>query len=204
MKNIISVLLIAGLLTGCISSTVDYKKPQMQSINNTKFIKSDFDKAWDILVRNLSSDFFVINNIDKSSRLINVSFSTNTPSSFVDCGMTSRTFSNARGTQNYNYQTSDSINYSIAVGINAFNIQKVSKLDGVLNIYIAPESQGSVVTVNGKYVLNNEFKGVSFDGQQRDSLSKSFSFSTKSPYSEQDITCVSNGKLEKKILDMVN
>lgn len=204
MRKGLSILIFISFISGCASSTVDYRKPVINSIQNTKQVNIPFDKAWDILVRNLSTDFFVINNIDKGSRLINVSFSTNKPSDFIDCGYTKRTFSNLHGTQNYNYNTSDSVNYSITQGVVGFNIYKRSNLEGILNIYIAPESNRTLVTVNGKYVLNSNFEAVSFDNKQRQRDNLSFSFSTKSPYSDNNITCVSNGFLEDKILKMLN
>lgn len=43
-------------------------------------------------MKQLAKSFFVVNNIEKESRLINVSFSTETPEKYINCGRTTRTF----------------------------------------------------------------------------------------------------------------
>ncbi len=58
------------VLTGCATSTFNYSPPLETKIQNTKQVDLPFDTVWDQLVKQLSTDFFVINNIDKNSRLM--------------------------------------------------------------------------------------------------------------------------------------
>jgi len=142
------------LLAGCATSTTNYTPPAEPKIVNTKFVNKPFEAVWDSLVKELSGDFFVINNIDKNSRLINISFTSQRPSEFVDCGVTSRTFTNARGDQNYTYKTADSSNFvSTNNQGHAFSVRRNSRLEGRTNIYVAPEGSGTNITVNTKYVV---------------------------------------------------
>lgn len=196
---------IVSFLTGCASSSMDYRPPSAQNLQNTKEVSVPFDQAWDSLVRQLSSDFFVINNIDKNSRLINISFSSQRPSEFVDCGITNRTFDNARGKTNYSYVTADSTAFSIVNKQSiVFNVTRKTKLEGRVNIYVAPTASGTSLVVNTKYAVMVNANLVSFDGAQRDSANNTFDFSTKQGYSSPEISCYAKGTLEQRILSMVN
>lgn len=203
MRKILSLVVAAVSVTGCATSSVDYRPPSGQPIVNTKTVPKDFDKAWDDLVRQLSADFFVINNIDKSSRIINVSFSSSRPSEFVDCGSTTRKFNNARGEQVYNYLSADSSQFVVVNNqYVAFNAARTTKLDGRVNVYVAPGQGGTDISVNTKYVLTVDFKAVGFDGRPGGSQTSTFDFSTKSAHSSPELTCFAKGTLESKILSM--
>src|SRR3546814_4300040 len=70
-----SAVMAAILLTaGCAAQAdLNYRKPTQPSLTNSRTVNAGFEETWDGLVRNLSSEFFVINNIEKASRIINVS-----------------------------------------------------------------------------------------------------------------------------------
>lgn len=204
MRKISGLVAIVASISGCATSSVDYRPPTVTTIENTKKVSKNFDKAWDDLVRQLSADFFVINNIDKSSRLINVSFSSSRPSEFIDCGSTTRRFSNARGEQVYNYLPADSSQFAVVNDQHiAFNAARTTKLEGRVNVYVAPSQDGTDISVNTKYVFTVDFKAVGFDGRPGGAQSATFDFSTKSPHSSPELTCFAKGTLESKILDMV-
>jgi len=189
------------LLASCATSTAHYAPPSPSSVTNTKFVDKPFDVVWDALVKELSGDFFVINNIDKNSRLINISFSSQTPSEFVDCGQSTRTFKNARGEQTYAYKTSDSTSFTTANDQgHAFNWRRTSRLDGRTNIYVAPEKAGTNITVNTKYVVSISVNATAIDGRPAYTESFIFDPSTKQPYSKDNIVCMANGTIEERIL----
>jgi predicted small lipoprotein YifL len=193
--------LLSLTIAGCATSTSSYIPPTENRVINTKFVNKPFDVVWDGLVKELSSDFFVINNIDKNSRLINISFTSQRPSEFVDCGTTSRTFKNARGDQNYTYKTADAANYTAANEIgHAFNMRRVSRLDGRTNIYVAPENNGTNITVNTKYVISVTLSGTALDGRSVGSENYTFDPSTKQSFTNGSITCAATGTIEDRIL----
>jgi hypothetical protein len=100
-------LLLLFALTGCTvpgASKLDYSPPKDPDVqNNEVSISEPFDTVWDRLVGRLATGFFVINNIDKASRFINVSFSSDTPESYVDCGQSTREFSYQKEEKKYVY-----------------------------------------------------------------------------------------------------
>jgi hypothetical protein len=66
MKKYNTLLLcFALLLSGCATSSLSYNKPYEEIIENSVVVNEKFEIVWDRLVKNLSSDFFVINNIEK-------------------------------------------------------------------------------------------------------------------------------------------
>ena len=205
-KKLIGILSVASaalFLVGCATSNINYTKPTQQDIASSEFIGEPFDVIWDRLVKNLASDFFVINNIEKSSRIINVSFSSNKPSDYVSCGTSVREFKNARGKNIYTYDPADSARYTFTNQQgHAFNAVRTSRLNGRTNIYLAPEGSGTVVNINSKYVVD---VGVQYynlvNNQNAGSDNFIFDFSTKSEFSSTDgVTCTALGNLEQKIL----
>ena len=100
-KKMIGVLALLFLVGGCAgSSTYHYTPPtSLITPHNEVTIDEPFDVVWDRMVKNLSADFFVINNIEKISRLMNVSFSTTSPGKYIDCGRSRRTYTGPRGEQ---------------------------------------------------------------------------------------------------------
>jgi hypothetical protein len=200
------VVALVPALSGCITATANYQPPRAFTVENSKMVAQPFDAVWDQLVRQLSSDFFVINNIDKNSRLINLSFSAATPSNFVNCGHTARTFSNLRGERTYDYNTADSAQYEIKANGTGFGVVRTSRLEGRTNIYVAPEEAGTRISVNTKYVINVNLVATAFDGRPGGSQQLTWDFSTKEPYAgagPDPVTCTANGSLEKRILNLV-
>lgn len=198
--------MFALILMGCATSSATYNPPDVSGrIANSKQVDKPFDQLWDSLVRQLSSDFFVINNIDKSSRLINLSFSSSTPSKYIDCGRTIRKFSDARGEQVFDYATADSAKFQASTPQGTtLNVTRGTRLEGRSNIYIAPHSAGSEVSVNTKYVLQVTMSATDPLGRPAGTLTTPIDFSTKQPSTSgtDNATCKSIGAIEQTILDM--
>lgn len=204
----IGVLALLFLVSGCASATFNYSSPtSLITPDNEVAIDEPFDVVWDRMIKNLSADFFVINNIEKVSRLMNVSFSTTSPGQYIDCGRTRRTFTGARGEQVYEYASTDSSKYTTVNPQGAaFNVFRTTKLEGRLNIYVAPEGGKTVVRVNSRYILNIQLKGYTLVGQFAGTEQDSWAFNTKVifekffPDFNLTVKCVSLGTLENKVL----
>lgn len=188
-------------LAGCATSTMNYAPPVDHKVQNSKFVARPFDAVWDSLVKELSRDFFIINNIDRNSRLINISFSSQRPSDFVDCGNSHRTFKNVRGEQNYIYKTSDSVNFvSTDNQGRAFIFRRNSRLEGRTNVYVAPEREGTNITVNTKYVVSVTISATTVDGRPAGTRSFIFDPTTTHPFTNGEVRCVALGLIEERIL----
>jgi hypothetical protein len=176
------------------------------AVNNSVKINKPFEAVWDQLVKELSSDFFVINNIDKNSRIINISFSTNRPGELIDCGSTSRSSNHILANGVAQYDTADSATYRTSNTMGqVFDVNRTTRLEGRSNIYVAPDGPGTNVIVNTKYVLDIRTAVSTLDGRPAGQASKSIDFSTKSPSlsSASEPGCATKGVVEAKILSFV-
>jgi|KBSMisStaDraftv2_1062788.scaffolds.fasta_scaffold351824_1 hypothetical protein len=206
MKSLAMAGLAVCFVSGC-ATTTDYTPPGRVAVTNSIKVERPFDAVWDQMVKELSGDFFVINNIDKNSRIINISFTSNKPSDYVDCGRTARTSSGLFTGGPTQYDTADSSSYytNDAIG-RAYTVRRTTRLEGRTNIYVAPEGQSTNVVVNTKYVLGLNTVVTAYDGRVTGQNSKTIDFSTKAPAlpTPNDAGCSTKGVIEGKILSFVS
>jgi len=225
--------LFVGIISivGCATpgrSTFRSDRPIGSTFKNEKIVNRPFNEVWDDLVSNLAKSFFVINNIEKESRIINVSFYSETPEKFVDCGKTHRYYSRGNENQEYVYDIAASSSYksASAAGPNknlpmTIFANRRTSLDGRINIYVAPKGTGTQVTANARYILTLNLTGtyvvenVYGNPIERGNMppsSATCSFNTNQSNtcvagSDQkqtfSITCQSKGILETEILNFV-
>jgi hypothetical protein len=205
MKNLAVLGLVICFASACATST-NYSPPTRVAVNNSAKIAKPFDAVWDQLVKELSSDFFVINNIDKNSRIINISFTSNRPSEYIDCGSTSRSSSHILANGVTQYNTADSAGYRTNNSLGQlFDVNRTTRLEGRSNIYVAPDGPGTSVIVNTKYVLDIKTAVSTLDGRPAGQAAKTIDFSTKTPSlsSGTEPGCATKGVVEAKILSFV-
>lgn len=222
---------IVFILTSCASApsanfSEDYSSPVLISIDNEKIVESDFDDVWDELVGDLSKTFYVINNIDKQSRLLNVSFRiTDGISNYVDCGVSIKKFRLASMESNTKYKTADSSSYFyIADQTNSpnttyYEVYRSPLLEGRANIYVAPSDKGTKVSVNSRYtwIFRGEYDTFIYSplydrhysqdsvGRRQFNSSDPVAFNTNQIGGRpSEVQCVSTGKFEKEILNILN
>lgn len=231
MRVWFALMSMAVILSGCPmmgTSNRTYTSPEkLAQFKNEIFIEKPFEETWDALVRDLAKSFYVINNIDKQSRIINVSFATDTPEKYVDCGTSTRTYTRGDDNHTYTYNVAASSTFKVALRTEGrdplpltHDISRRTSLDGRANIYVAPEGQHTRMSVNARYVLSVTVQGVyvveSFLGTpgQRGTVPQSTTtatFTTNEPTTVNwgtsgnpgPVTCQSRGQLEREILALV-
>jgi hypothetical protein len=230
-RNRYEGLLLLLALSGCATpgaSKLSYSPPKVPYVHNNEVsISEPFDTVWDRLVGRLATGFFVINNIDKSSRLINVSFSSDSPESYVDCGQSTREFSYQKEEKTYVYNVAQDSAYKVAGTWGPYNnlpniaeVYRDASLEGRINVYVAPQSSNTTkISANVKYILRVTTAGTSVaynafgsPVQQftNPSSSSDVTFTTGEAGSKNwgaggsggSVTCRATGALEKSILDM--
>ena len=229
-KHIFLSCLFVFFFSSCAmpgKSTFLYNYPQEIKYDNEVFIDRPFSEVWDEFVKELAKSFYVINNIEKTSRIINISFSTDTPEEYVDCGKTTRTYNKGKEDEVYLYKVAESSSYKLSDKTGAYgqfpvtyNINRNPTLEGRVNIYVAPEDNGTRITVNCRYILNVSTTGnyitqnVFGEIINRGSIpsgNHSVAFNTnqkkRSNWGTANeplyITCLSTGKLEQDILSLI-
>lgn len=194
------------LLAGCAGKVV-YTPPSMTQISpTTKIIDQPIDSVWARAVPALSKQFFVINNLDKASGLINVSYSGD-PSSYVDCGMISSHVQNARGSRDYVFNgASPYQEYEVMESGQLYFLRRRMALEGRINVVF--ESLGPTstrVTANTKYVLTKTVDvrnttGHSNHGSDMVSFNSGSTVAFPGPFT---LECRATGALEKSLLDLM-
>jgi hypothetical protein len=220
-----SVVLMSGCATQGVNTT-QRTENTMIKIDNEIVVPKSTSETWDILVKELSKSFYVINNIDKESRIINISFSTNSPSDYIDCGHTVRTYTQRDKTETYSYDTAASSSYKAATprqpnpNFSYYGrARRETSLEGRSNIYVAPDEKdknSTAVTVNTRYIwtlkMQVQIFAENINGQTLTTNERipdytgTIMFNTnqkgESNNTGDKITCFSKGKLEREILDM--
>lgn len=209
MKKYCVVVLL--IVCGC-SHDFRYTKPTSSyDIKNSIIIDKPKDIVWPELVSALSGTFFVINNIDKDSGLINVDCSGN-PEQFVDCGKIYSSIQNLAGKRIYNFPAA--IAYKeYEIWTNTLTpVKRKMEFSGKINIIVKEAGKEKTeIAVNTKYVILKTTQQLMAQNYGMYAATNwvtntdSASFTTKDKsgsFSVGDTTCKCNGKLEQMIFDL--
>ena len=194
-------------LVGCATGKHNYVQPSEYKHNsNTKTINKSFDTLWRDAVASLGKQFFVINNLDKSSGLINVSYS-GSPEKYVDCGIHNSEVADIKGKRTYSINgASPYAEYETKDGLFITSITRKMSLEGRMNLLIQPISTNQTsATVNTKYIINRAASFRSTDGRFG-SANDTISFNTggSDAFPTGTTVCTSKGTLEQEVLNLIN
>ena len=204
--RLISAIAAAAILAGCAGQQ-SYVRPSstMAPGSNAALIPKSRDAVWNAAVPALSKQFFVINNLDKSSGLINVSY-TGDPEKYVDCGRVTSYVKNARGERTYEFAgAAAQQTYEIMEPGGLFFIDRRMSLEGRVNLIFEEVTPTETrVTANTRYVVQRQ-RNVRDVQNRTQTLNDNVSFNTGSsatfPSSAQTSTeCSAKGSLEQEIL----
>jgi len=207
----LSIAVAILCLTAC-AGKVTYQDPLNRG-KNQYFVIIDKarDTVWNSSIPELGKKIFVINTIDKSSGLINLSYSGN-PEDFIDCGRIISEVSNLAGDRTYSFAASNAYqNYEVMQPSGLYFVQRKIALEGRVNLVY--EEQGPAktkVTANTRYVVKRNIQiqkaGANTFPQ---TIDDSISFNTgggasfPADRSGRFSSCVPTGSLETEILSMI-
>ncbi len=204
MKRTFILAVVVILIGGC-AGKFTYMQPTQnyKAINSVAVDKPRAD-VWKKIIPLLGGSFFVINNLDKESGLINVSYSGN-PVKYVDCGVIDSSVKDMQGRKTYNFPAAAAyVEYeTMHDGENLLFIKRKMNLEGRINIIVQEVSATStLVTVNTKYVLTKDVLISNPQGQSHHA-NDSISFNTNGSASfPEPITCYATGALEHEVLSL--
>lgn len=174
-------VLILSLLSGCVSSDRNYAPPRAPATatQNFKEVERPKEEIWSALVAGLGSQFFVINNMDKASGFINVSYSGD-PEKYVDGGELYFKVENMRGPREYRFPGSRAdAQYEVFQNGILMGITRRLSLDGRMNVVVSEPSPGRTrVTVNTRYVITLNATSQNAMGQPMMPHTQTISFDT--------------------------
>jgi hypothetical protein len=200
-------LFALAFLLGCVSASHNYTPPSVSLLTapNSKVVDKSKEEVWNELVQGLSGQFFVINNMDKSSGFINVSYSGD-PERYVDGGELYFKVSNLAGTREYKFPAASANEHyeEIEKGM-LLGIDRQLNLEGRMNVVVSEIAPSKTrVTVHTRYILtlNGSFQSVT--GQSGVIPTQTITFDTGGEgRTTAGIVFRSTGKLEDTALGLV-
>jgi hypothetical protein len=207
-KLIIAVLILT-IVVGCAGKFEYTRPPALPTLNNSVVINKGKDELWKTIIPMLGKQFFVINNLDKDSGIINISYSGD-PEKYVDCGWINSYVKNARGERTYRFPASKAYQeyevMDMEHGGGLYFISRKMNLEGRMNIIIEEiENAKSRVTTNTRYVLMKTINARNVQNQFNTSTdSISFNSGQEATFSGMPAaTCQATGKLEDEVLSLL-
>lgn len=211
MRHLLIVTLL--LCVAACAGKVDYIRPTAQEglSSNVKTVERPRDAVWNASVPELGKQFFVINNLDKSSGLINISY-TGDPERYIDCGRITSYVKNAKGERTYDFAGAKAQqSYEIMnPGVGLFLVDRRMNLEGRVNLIFEESGANKTrVTVNTRYVVTrtNIVRNVAnnFPQTNTDTISFNSGGSALFPVNAQGQypECLSTGVLEREILSAI-
>ena len=204
-------IVVAMVLAGC-AGKVTYVRPSVVPVQaqNSKVIDKPREAVWNATVPELGKQFFVINNLDKSSGLINVSYSGD-PEKYVDCGRITSYVKNARGERTYDFAGAKAQqNYEIMDPQGLFFIDRRMALEGRVNLIFEEVSPTQTrVTANTRYIVTRQrtVRNTANNIPQtlNDSLTLNSGGTAAFPSDQNGNTseCSATGNLEREVLGAV-
>jgi len=204
-----SVLL--PIISGC-STSIDYTPPLDIRESATVILRDPFEAAWTKSVTALGGSFFVINNIVKDSKFINLSYSGD-PEKYVDCGHVAINVKEGIGTTTYQFPGARrSVQYKLARGFSTAVVNRQMYLESRINILFEELDKNETgLKVVVRYIVTRTGTETVIDhiNNQTSTLPLpplSFSFNTggsDSAPGETNLTCRATGEMERAVIDLL-
>jgi len=200
IKRILVVMMVMVSLVGC--STLHYKTPTGNPEGYDKKIVIDKSKSevWDALLIGLSDKFFAVNNIEKDSGFVNVSFYSNNACAYVNCGYYEKWENDSKNIMNVCDCDPKMKFYS---GMWRFDTCSTT-IEGRINILVQElGNDKSSLSVNIRnIVIHRANLWNTWDGRYR-YINDTVVFDSKQVGHGQSISCYSTGSLEDEILGII-
>jgi hypothetical protein len=203
------IIAVVFYFYGCVSSNFTYiPPPEQPKIRTSIIVNAPKNVVWKKLITGIGAKFFMINNMDRESGFINISYSGN-PQDFVEGGRSHYEVENLRGKREYDFPSNqESAQYEVFIDGNLCGIKRELKLEGKANIIVTEiDSVSTQVSVNVRYILSRTVSGWTATGVILTPDYKSISFDSNGseayPNAPQGSKYYSKGYFEKLILDIV-
>jgi hypothetical protein len=205
-RLVILLIVVTMCGFGCAIGNISYYEEQgIKNTDNTIFLKESKDKVWAKLIDGIGKSFFVINNIEKDSGLINISYGDD-PCRFISCGTLNSYVLSAQGKRQYNFPACiEYKEYEEFHKGNLFIIRRWITLDGRASIIVQKRNNGTLVKVNVRYVVIKNAKIYDPSYKFINTKLSNIKFNSNGGESfPNGLKCYANGQFEKMILDIVN
>ncbi len=198
------------LVVGC-AGKLDYVRPvKLPGTDNFVIIEKPRDEVWNTAIPQLGKQYFVINNIDKSSGFISLSYSGD-PETYVDCGRITSYVKNAAGERTYEFPGARAQqSYEVMDENGLFLVDRRMSLEGRINLVFEELSPAKTkVTANTRYIVTRKVTsrmvGNNFPQSRTDTISFNTGGGNSFPANAKGdaVECLPTGKLERDVLSLI-
>jgi hypothetical protein len=206
-----ALLLLLLPAVGCsATSSVQHEPAQFAPIDSAVQIDAGADVVWERLKNRPPPPGVTVVDIDDAQKLLRLSLTSDRPEAYVDCGRTRRTFEGALGgVEAFDYQPAARATYKLTSYQGApLEAVRDTVLDATAVVQARPGESMTAVNVDVSYVLRTmiTYSKLGVFGSpsgQLDSVTREIRFQTDKPGigDEEVASCLSNGKLERQLLE---
>jgi hypothetical protein len=203
-------VITASLLTRCagVSGRFAYEPPDVDgSAQPTRVFDAPPDAVWRAVVAHVGDTFFVIDNMEKDSFFLNLSFSAKDPAEYIDCGQVTSDVTNARGPRHYSFPgASAAEEYEATDAGHLYFVSRQMGLTGKVNLLLTALGPSQTrMKVTARYVVRKTaVERTPMDIDPPRTLDTTLSFSTGELAQEptgMKMQCRGTLALETSILD---
>lgn len=218
--------LLSALALGCTAPRhsgddfVYQRLPPVGELESSVRVDADPDVVWQRLVARLTESSLFITEIDRDSRLITAEFSAPNPGDYLDCGTAEAEYVERNDTAQTRLRLAEGGRIEWGTYRRTFagaevesraSVDLTARLDGGVNVYVAPVQGGTEVVVNARYMLGITHAGARRAGGPQDDLGLNavYAFTThgREEYRTPSavvavLRCTPTGDLEHRVLDM--
>jgi len=211
----IALLLLATLFeTGCLSGRIERAMPRTpMNTENRLILDQSKDEVWARFIPGMAQTFFVVNNLDKESGFINVSY-TGDPEKYVDGGEVHSWTKILWNRSDYRFPAVRAhAEYEMNDNGQLIRVVRRMQLEGRINITVEElDLEETAVTVTTRYILtkSGEVSRLVVDANYRTHwvphpFSETIAFNTGSEgyFSSDRVPYRPNGKLEQDVLNVL-
>ena len=215
----LALVMVMALGVGCsvvkIDSTVT--PPSEHAVVNSRTFNAPYDKVWKATITSIGESFFVLENIEKDSGILSLSFSVKKPNDYIDCGSISESGNlNLREKySNFFLGAETPVKRFVEFNGQAVPCYREIFLSGKSNIIVERTGKNSTnVKVNTRYIVDlvnnvtyfvpiNAYRGVHRTEAVKNQMAfTSHEIGSFSNY-ETGLKCRSRFTLEQQILDAI-
>ncbi len=156
MKRPLFIFLFLIFFSGCTGHYKYTPPAEPAPGNNSIVLNESKDVIWAKMIPNLGKRFFTINNLDKSSGLVNITYKGD-PEAYVDCGQTESQVKNVRGQRTYNFPVSRANQeFEALVEGELFVVTRKMVLEGRMNLIFEEIGENKTkISAMAQYILTN-------------------------------------------------
>lgn len=194
---------LAVALGACrATSTSNINHGTYREVPTRVVLPQAFDDTWDQLAAVLAAPPYGIEAIDYSEGTIAVVLETDSPSQFVDCGESIRSFESQGGsTDVYRYPIAEDSSYKAADDNGqTYSADRITRLESVTSVTVAPVDAGTEVVLSTAYVFGEETEIDGLEPTDAGVLTSRRAEFRTNGQSQGALRCMSTGVLEEGIL----